>query len=141
MSSIIRRRSGIISIIVISYFESWANIQSFKTAAILAISRQICRASGFVQSPRLRFQTKCSSSAKQCRQTADAGSGLGAITALGFAATIDDPTRFKRSSSAGAYLGLTPRIYASGEKMRSGRVSKRGDDFFDAAFMRQPMRC
>ncbi|WP_424540363.1 transposase [Sinorhizobium medicae] len=30
--------------------------------------------------------------------------GVGVITALGFAATIDDPTRFKRSSSAGAYL-------------------------------------
>ena len=55
--------------------------------------------------------------------------GVGVITALGFAATIDDPTRFKRSSSAGAYLGLTPRIYASGETMRSGRASKRGDDF------------
>jgi transposase len=38
--------------------------------------------------------------------------GVGVITALGFTATIDDPTRFKRSSSAGAYLGLTPRIYA-----------------------------
>ncbi|WP_424540724.1 transposase [Sinorhizobium medicae] len=49
--------------------------------------------------------------------------GVGVITALGFAATIDDPTRFKRSSSAGAYPGLTPRIYASGETMRSGRVS------------------
>ncbi|WP_373288717.1 transposase [Brucella endophytica] len=46
------------------------------------------------------------------------------MTALGFAATIDDPTRFKRSSSAGAYLGLTPRIYASGETMRSGRGLK-----------------
>jgi transposase len=55
--------------------------------------------------------------------------GVGVITALGFAATIDDPARFKRSSSAGAYLGLTPRIYASGETMRSGRLSKRGDDF------------
>lgn len=55
--------------------------------------------------------------------------GVGVITALGFVATIDDPVRFKRSSSVGAYLGLTPRIYASGETMRSGRVSKRGDDF------------
>jgi transposase len=55
--------------------------------------------------------------------------GVGVITALGFVATIDDPARFRRSSSAGAYLGLTPRIYASGETMRSGRVSKRGDDF------------
>lgn len=55
--------------------------------------------------------------------------GVGVITALGFVATIDDPARFRQSSSAGAYLGLTPRIYASGETMRSGRVSKRGDDF------------
>lgn len=55
--------------------------------------------------------------------------GVGVITALGFVATIDDPARFRKSSSAGAYLGLTPRIYASGETSRSGRVSKRGDDF------------
>ena len=30
--------------------------------------------------------------------------GVGVITALGFAATIDDPTRFKRSSNAGPTL-------------------------------------
>ena len=55
--------------------------------------------------------------------------GVGVVTALGFVATIDDPSRFRRSSSAGAYLGLTPRIYASGETMRAGRISRRGDDF------------
>jgi transposase len=41
--------------------------------------------------------------------------GVGPITALCFLATIDDPTRFKRSRSVGAYLGLTTRRYASGE--------------------------
>lgn len=55
--------------------------------------------------------------------------GVGVITALGFVATIDDPARFRRSASAGAYLGLTPKIYASGETMRVGRISRRGDDF------------
>lgn len=55
--------------------------------------------------------------------------GVGVVTALGFVATIDDPARFRRSSSAGAYLGLTPRIYASGETMKVGRISLRGDDF------------
>ena len=39
-------------------------------------------------------------------------SGVGVRTALGFVATIDDHARFRKSSSAGAYLGLTPRIYA-----------------------------
>jgi transposase len=55
--------------------------------------------------------------------------GVGVVTALGFVATIDDPARFRRSSSAGAFLGLTPRIYASGETMKAGRISRRGNDF------------
>jgi transposase len=53
--------------------------------------------------------------------------GVGAITALCFLATIDDPTRFKRSRSVGAYVGLTTRRYASGEIDWTGRVSKCGD--------------
>lgn len=53
--------------------------------------------------------------------------GVGAVTALAFAAAIDDPTRFKRSSSVGAYLGLTPRRHQSGQVDRAGRVSKCGD--------------
>jgi transposase len=53
--------------------------------------------------------------------------GVGAITALCFLATIDDPTRFKRSRSVGAYVGLTTRRYASGEVDWTGRISKCGD--------------
>ena len=53
--------------------------------------------------------------------------GVGAITALAFIATIDDPLRFRRSTDVGAFLGLTPRRYQSGEIDRSGRISKCGD--------------
>jgi transposase len=53
--------------------------------------------------------------------------GVGPITALCFKATIDDPTRFKRSRSVGAYVGLTTRRHASGEVDWSGRISKWGD--------------
>ena len=53
--------------------------------------------------------------------------GVGPATALAFRSTIDDPNRFKRSSDVGAYLGLTPRRYQSGELDRMGRISKRGD--------------
>jgi transposase len=53
--------------------------------------------------------------------------GVGPITALCFKATIDDPTRFKRSRSVGAYVGLTSRRHASGEVDWSGRISKCGD--------------
>ena len=53
--------------------------------------------------------------------------GIGPITALCFKATIDDPARFKRSRSVGAYVGLTTRRHASGEVDWSGRISKCGD--------------
>jgi hypothetical protein len=55
--------------------------------------------------------------------------GIGPITAMAVVAAFDDAARFRRSSSAGAYLGLTPRRYESGEISRNGRVSKRGDGF------------
>src|SRR5207342_1668116 len=53
--------------------------------------------------------------------------GVGPITALAFKATIDDPARFVRSRSVGAYVGLTSRRHASGEVDWSGRISKCGD--------------
>src|SRR5262249_48419114 len=53
--------------------------------------------------------------------------GVGPITALCFLATIDEPTRFRRSRSVGAYVGLTTRRYASGEIDWTGRISKCGD--------------
>ena len=53
--------------------------------------------------------------------------GIGPITALCYLATIDDPTRFKRSRSVGAYVGLTSRRFASGEVDWTGRISKCGD--------------
>ena len=53
--------------------------------------------------------------------------GIGPITAMAFHSAIDDPTRFRRSRSVGAYLGLTPRRHASGEVDWTGRISKCGD--------------
>jgi transposase len=55
--------------------------------------------------------------------------GVGPITAMAVVAAFDDVARFRRSSSVGTYLGLTPRRYKSGEVSRNGRVSKRGDSF------------
>jgi len=53
--------------------------------------------------------------------------GVGPITALCYLATIDDPTRFEKSRSVGAYAGLTTRRYRSGEIDWTGRISKCGD--------------
>jgi transposase len=53
--------------------------------------------------------------------------GVGRLTALAFAAAIDDPDRFRRSRDVGAYLGLVPRRYQSGEIDYTGSISKCGD--------------
>jgi len=52
--------------------------------------------------------------------------GVGPVASLTFKAVIDDPTRFRKSKDVAPYLGLTPRIHASGETKRYGSISKSG---------------
>jgi transposase len=53
--------------------------------------------------------------------------GVGPLTALAFVSAMDGAERFSKSSSVGAYLGLTPRSHQSGEVAWTGRISKTGD--------------
>ena len=53
--------------------------------------------------------------------------GSGHLTALAFTAAVDVPERFKRSRDLGAYMGLVPRRYQSGEVDYTGSISKCGD--------------
>jgi transposase len=52
--------------------------------------------------------------------------GVGFLTALSFYSAIEDPARFTRGDSVGAYLGLVPRIHQSGTMKRRMSISKRG---------------
>jgi transposase len=53
--------------------------------------------------------------------------GVGPIVGLTYASAIDDPGRFRSSKAVGAYFGLTPKKYQSGETNVTGRISKIGD--------------
>jgi transposase len=53
--------------------------------------------------------------------------GVGPIVALSFVTAIDNPKRFADPEDIGAYFGLTPRQYQSGETDIRGRASRRGD--------------
>jgi transposase len=53
--------------------------------------------------------------------------GVGSLTSVAYATTVDEPRRFRRSKDLGPYLGLTPRQYQSGEVDRAGSISKCGD--------------
>lgn len=53
--------------------------------------------------------------------------GVGTIVALTFRSAIDDPMRFTSVKSVGAWLGLTPGRYQSGETDRTGHITRAGD--------------
>jgi transposase len=55
--------------------------------------------------------------------------GVGPITSLAYVLTLEDPHRFARSRSVGAYLGMRPRRRQSGQKDPLLRISKAGDPF------------
>ncbi len=55
-------------------------------------------------------------------------SGVGSVTALSFVLTVEDPRRFRRSRSLGAYLGLQPRRNQSGDNDPELRITKAGDE-------------
>lgn len=52
---------------------------------------------------------------------------VGVMVSLSFIATIDDAERFQKATDVGAFLGLTPRHFQSGEMDYSGRISECGD--------------
>jgi len=54
--------------------------------------------------------------------------GVGVLTALIFVLTLEDPHRFERSRSVGAYLGLVPARDQSGDRDPQRRISKEGDE-------------
>jgi len=54
--------------------------------------------------------------------------GIGPLTALTFVLTLEDPYRFERSRSVGAYLGLVPATERSGDRDPQRRISKEGDE-------------
>ena len=53
--------------------------------------------------------------------------GIGPMTAVSLEAAIgDDPGRFSSGRQFAAWLGLTPRVSASGERRQLARITKRG---------------
>jgi transposase len=53
--------------------------------------------------------------------------GVGPITATAIVASVGNARVFKNGRQFAAWLGLTPRQYSSGGKVRLGAISKRGD--------------
>ena len=54
--------------------------------------------------------------------------GIGAVVAASYVAAIESPANFKHARDVGAWAGLTPRRFQSGEMDYDGHISRRGDE-------------
>ena len=55
--------------------------------------------------------------------------GVGPVTSLGYVLCLEEASRFKKSRTVGAYLGLTARRDQSGQTDKQLRITKAGDEF------------
>ena len=55
--------------------------------------------------------------------------GVGLLSASAFVATIGDASKFKKGREVSAWLGLVPRQNSSGNNIRLGGISKRGNSY------------
>jgi len=53
--------------------------------------------------------------------------GVGPNTALAYVLTLGDVSRFQRGKQVASYLGLIPHEDSSGERRKTGRISKQGN--------------
>ena len=61
------------------------------------------------------------------------------LTSLTFVLTLEDPDRFKKSRTVGAYLGLVPGKDQSGERDPGKRISREGDEMLRVGFWSQAL--
>jgi transposase len=54
--------------------------------------------------------------------------GVGPMTSIAFALTVEDPDRFRNSRDVGSYFGLAPRQHSSGDNDPQLRITKAGDE-------------
>lgn len=90
--------------------------------ASLSAYNQICQQIG-------RLTKQIEAAVKQesvCRRLMTAP-GVGPIVALSFMTAVDDPKRFSADDDIGAYFGLTPKQYQSGETDLRMSISKMGN--------------
>ena len=65
------------------------------------------------QAPRVRQGSDSSARSNDTARQLMSAPGVGTVVALAYMTSIEDPARFKQSSSVAAYFGMTPRRYQS----------------------------
>jgi transposase len=91
-------------------------------ASLIAVHETVCL-EGTAIDTKVQHLAKANTLARRLTTIPE----VGPIVSLSVIARIYDVTRFRKGTDVGAYLGLTPRRYQSGETDWSGHISKRGE--------------
>jgi transposase len=65
--------------------------------------------------------------------------GVGPVLALTIRAEVGDITRFRRGAELASYAGLVPRVDASADRYRTGRITREGSPWLRWAFVEAAM--
>jgi len=65
--------------------------------------------------------------------------GIGPVLALTIRAEVGDITRFRRGAELASYAGLVPRVDASADRYRTGRITKEGSPWLRWALVEAAM--
>lgn len=65
--------------------------------------------------------------------------GIGPVLALTIRAEVGDVTRFRRGAELASYAGLVPRVEASADRYRTGRITKEGSPWLRWALVEAAM--
>lgn len=77
----------------------------------------------------LKEKIKKESEETRAIQIAEQVPGVGELTAMAFVAAVGDVNRFSGMEKIGGFLGFTPKIDCSGDTVRYGKITKRGNNF------------
>lgn len=94
--------------------------------ALEPIVQQIAALTGRIDAYDRQVAQLCTERYPETARLTQVG-GIGPLTALAFRLTLDDPHRFRRSRSVGAYLGLVSRQRDSADQHPQLRITKAGD--------------
>ncbi|MEW6508208.1 MAG: IS110 family transposase [Bacteroidota bacterium] len=115
-------------------FIKWLETIEFKTeSGRLALRIQIERLLSIRKTiASLVMQIRHLSKTERYRQSSElltSISGIGILTAMHILVEIIDINRFKNLDELASYIGLSPREHSSGEKIITGKMTKRGKSY------------
>jgi transposase len=137
-------RSGVADVPVRRVFSarglSWLGEVTLPAEAHAALQR-LRRVLAGIQAEALEAEQRVAAAAvaDPIARALDTLVGIGPVLALTIRAEVGDISRFRRGAELASYAGLVPRVDASGDRYRTGRITKEGSPWLRWALVEAAM--